>query len=133
MLGSKRLSKFFNENNKEKLNPTEQSLEKRQIELRLISKVAGENYNKELQKNGLVIIESFYGEDSLIRELASYEDKLKFLHDHAAERNKLFDVTISMRFLVTKHSKLDIGNKKKNTILGFPDMEANMKKTIYIK
>lgn len=101
----------------------EQKLEKRQKEIKLISRRVREIYNEETRKNGLLIVESYYGTRSLIEQLIqqSQADRIKSLIS-SDYLHKVLDVTDSIRFYVDS-SKLQLLKGSKSKLYGFYELD----------
>jgi Domain of unknown function (DUF3395). len=92
--------------------------EKRQKDLKLIARRVKEIYNDEVRKNGLIILEAYYGSRKCIDELRVLDqaDKIKTLLTEPYA-SKVLDVTDSMRFYV-EDSKLVIPKRTKGKMYG---------------
>lgn len=116
-------------------NSIEGKLDKRQKEIKLISRRVREIFNEEVRKNGLVIVEAYYGQRDLIEQLIEQPvaDRIRsttsptFLH-------KVIDITDSLRFYVDS-SKLHLPKGSKSELYGLYQLELsdNRIPDIYIK
>lgn len=113
----------------------EKKIENRQKDLRLISRRVREIFTEENRKEGLVILEAYYGSLIAIDQLLlqSAFDRLKTLGEPDFV-SRVIDVTDPLRFYVDG-SKLQIPKGSKTELLGFYplDLLENEVATLYIK
>ena len=128
----------FNKKNgkaKEGALTLEKKIENRQKELRLISRRVREIFTEENRKEGLVIIEAYYGSRIAIEQLLlqSAFDRLKTLAEPDFV-TRVIDVTDPLRFYVDS-SKLQIPKGTKTELCGFYtlDLLENEVASLYIK
>lgn len=100
----------------------EKKLEKRQKELRLISRRVREIYVEETRKNGLLITEAYYGSKSLIDRLLAEPGLERFRYLPQAEFSTgVIDVTDSLRFYIDS-SKLYLPKGERTELYGVYDL-----------
>ena len=86
-------------------NDVQDKHEKRQTDLKLISRRVKEVFNEEIRKNGLVISEAYYGSKASIEQLAQQSSMEKIKSFMSPEFiQKVIDVTDSTRFYVDNSS-----------------------------
>jgi len=113
----------------------EKKLENRQKDLRLISRRVREIFTEENRKEGLVILEAYYGSRIAIEQLLlqSPFDRLKTLAEPDFV-TRVIDVTDPLRFYIDS-SKLHIPKGTKTELCGFYalDLLENEVASLYIK
>ena len=100
-----------------------EKLEKRMTELKLINTRVRNSYAEEVKENGLLILEAYYGEQSLIEEvkLKQLLQRTKILMEERVT-GKLIDVTDALRYYVV-NSKINLSGRPKKTLLGFIELD----------
>ncbi|KAL4565643.1 hypothetical protein LXL04_029746 [Taraxacum kok-saghyz] len=94
----------------------------------LLQNVANRKKNKQLEMDGLVIIEAVYGNPKAIKNINNSEEK----KDEFA--SQFVDVTLPLNFLVTDSGQLKLHEGvKKSGIMGFCDPCPGEMKKLYVK
>ena len=110
-------------------NDVQDKHEKRQTDLKLISRRVKEVFNEEIRKNGLIIGEAYYGSKASIEQLTQQSSMEKIKSFMSPEFNqKIIDVTDSTRFYID-NSRLILPRGSKIGLYGFykldlPDEEV---------
>ncbi|XP_076953157.1 chaperone protein dnaJ 13-like [Bidens hawaiensis] len=95
---------------------------------KLLQNVANRKRNKQLETNGLVIVEAVYGNPEVIKGINNPEEK----NDELA--SQMLDVTSPLNFLVSDSGQLKLHEGvKKSGIMGFCDPCPGETKKLYVK
>ncbi|KAJ0602797.1 putative chaperone protein DnaJ 13 [Helianthus annuus] len=96
---------------------------------RLLQNVANRKQNKQLESNGLVIIEAVYGNPKVIKSINNNSEEKE---DELA--SQIVDVTLPLNFLVSDSGQLKLHEGvKKSGIMGFCDPCPGETKKLYVK
>ncbi|KAL4491968.1 hypothetical protein ABPG72_008389 [Tetrahymena utriculariae] len=111
----------------------EEKIKKRKGQISLIEFQSQENNQYQINRNGLIIIEGYYGNSQHIKELKQSLNRANYLHQNKA-RAEIIDVTIPLRFFQNKRG-LIIQTLSKENLIGFfnPCRENGCPKSLLIK
>ncbi|EAS03270.1 hypothetical protein TTHERM_00537050 (macronuclear) [Tetrahymena thermophila SB210] len=111
----------------------EEKIKKRKGQLSLIEFQSQENNQYQINRNGLIIIEGYYGNSQHIKELKESINRANYLHQNKA-RAEVIDVTIPLRFFQSKRG-LNIQTLSKENLIGFfnPCRENDCSKSLLIR
>ncbi|KAL4439551.1 hypothetical protein ABPG74_003953 [Tetrahymena malaccensis] len=137
ILGIKYFKKINQKSENEKEAQYKKSLEekikKRKGQISLIEFQSQENNQYQINRNGLIIIEGYYGNSQHIKELKESQNRANYMHQNK-DRAEIIDVTIPLRFFQNKKG-LIIQALSKENLIGFfnPCRENECDKSLLIK